>query len=734
MEQKIDKEKEAALLRELPEALTGWYLAAEGTKTVLRSREDYESYLRSGQTYSIVVMTSFAEKERDIGKIIENVYAKLPADGKMLLALNNRLGIRYFCGDRDPYTERNFDSVEDYRRAYSKEQDRFDGRMYSYAQISEMLAEAGVHTFQFFSVFSDLSNPFLIYAQDYDPRENLAARAFPSYHYPDTVFLEEEFLYSGLIANGLFHRMSNAFLIECAKDGKLSDVQHVTASVERGHENGIYTLIHRTGMVEKRAIYPEGRERIRNLAGNTIALQARGIRVVEGSMRGDSYWMPYVEAPVGQVYLLNLLREDKEAFLKALDHFRDLILQSSEIKEDKEYGQVFNKAYVDMVPLNSFYKDGEFVFFDQEFVLSDYPVKVVLYRMICTLFAGGDAAGFIAQDELYERYGLKDELEKWAELERRFMIRLRNEDQLRIYHEKTRRNYAALNSNRQRLNFSEEEFRRRFVDIFHNLKGKRLIVFGSGRFAEHFIEWYGRDYPVAAIVDNNEQAWGKELNGIKVVSPQMLAAVDREEYRVVVCIKNYLSVMKQLKDMGIDDYVFYDRDKLYDTAPRIIRTKETADEAENGISTVPRNDASGKKYHVGYVAGTFDMFHMGHLNLLKKAKSMCDYLIVGVVSDEGVYRQKQKYPVIPCADRCEIIRACRYADQVEELPPKYDGIRDAYRRYRFDVQFSGDDHSDSVEWQATREFLKKNGADIIFFPYTQGVSSTMLREKLENVD
>ena len=733
MEQKIDKGKEAALLKELPEALTGWYPVA-GVKRVLRSREELADFLEGDEICNTVLLTSFIEKERDIGKIIENVYAKLPADGKMLLALNNRLGVRYFCGDRDPYTERNFDPIEDYRRVYSKEQDRFDGRMYSYAQIKEMLTDAGVYAFQFFSVFSDLSNPFLIYAQDYDPRENLTTRAVPSYHYPDTVFLEEEFLYSGLIANGLFHRMSNAFLVECAKDGKLSDVQHVTASVERGNENGIYTLIHRTGTVEKRAIYPEGRERIRNLAENIMALQARGIRVVEGSMREDAYWMPYVEAPVGQVYLLDLLRRDKEAFLEALDHFRDLILQSSEIKEDEEYGQVFSRAYVDMVPLNSFYIDGEFVFFDQEFVLPDYPVKVVLYRMICTLLAGGDVVGIIDSDELYERYGLKEELKKWVGLEREFMIRLRNEDQLRIYHEKIRRNDTVLNNNRQRLNFSEEEFRRRFVDIFHNLRGKKLIVFGSGRFAEHFLEWYGQDYPVAAIVDNNEKAWGKELNGIKVVSPQMLVAVDRGEYRVVVCIKNYLSVMKQLQDMGIDDYVFYDMNKLYDTAPRIVVTEGTADEAGNGITAVSQNDASGKKYHVGYVAGTFDMFHVGHLNLLKKAKSMCDYLIVGVVSDEGVYRQKQKYPVIPCADRCEIIRACRYADQVEELPPKYDGIRDAYKRYRFDVQFSGDDHSDSVEWQATREFLKKNGADIVFFPYTQGVSSTMLRERRENMD
>ena len=186
------------------------------------------------ERFDYIISVAALERQLHPERILVCLRKLLKADGKLLLGMNNRFGIKYFCGDRDPYTERSFDGVEGYRRAYTKKEDTFQGRMYSQAELRTMLQNAGWEECRFYAVLSDLENPTLIYAQDFLPNEDLSVRLFPTYHYPDSVFLEEECLYTDLIANGMFHQMANSYLIECALDGRFSDISHVTGSMERG--------------------------------------------------------------------------------------------------------------------------------------------------------------------------------------------------------------------------------------------------------------------------------------------------------------------------------------------------------------------------------------------------------------------------------------------------------------------------------------------------------------------
>lgn len=681
----------------------------------------------------------------------------LKPDGILLLGMNNRFGLKYFCGDRDPYTERNFDGIEGYRRAYAKKEDKFTGRCYSREEMREMLSEAGWENIQFLSVLSDLDNPRLIYGEDSLPNEDLSNRLFPTYHYPKSVFLEEESLYDGLIKNGMFHKMANAYLVECSLNGKLCDVSHVTSSMERGRENALLTIIRRSGIVEKRAAYEEGRERLHKLLEHGQELAKCGIPVIDAKIEKDLhgediYVMPYIKEESGQLYLKRLLHTDREQFFKEMDHFRDLILQSSEIvKPDQGDGEgaILKKGYLDMVPLNSFHVDGTFLFYDQEFCEEHYPANEMIWRMIATFYAGDIEVGkLLPVNQLLERYGLMEKLEKWQKMEWDFLAELRKEKELRSYHEKCRRDSGIVNANRQRMNFSAGEYQKLFVDIFHNADTRKLILFGSGNFTKRFLGLYRQDYPVYAVVDNNKEKWGQEIEGIPIQPPDIIKQMQSGEYKVLICIKNYLSVMKQLDEMGVREYSIYDSGKDYprkrrpvvsgtlagsmkDSGANSLALNEADSLASNGADGGTGGPGFRKRFHTGYIAGVFDLFHVGHLNMFKRAKEQCDYLIVGVVTDEGVRKYKKTEPFIPFEERIELVRACRYVDEVVDIPVNYGGTRDAYKLLHFDCQFSGSDYADNPDWLMEKEFLEKNGAEMVFFPYTESTSSSQIKQLIE---
>lgn len=685
-----------------------------------------EWQIRHKNRFDYIVSMEDLETQSQPQKFLKDWRNLLKPNGRMLLGMNNRLGLRYFCGDRDRYTDRNFDGVENYRRAYGKKEDTFLGRMYSQSEIKNMLHQGGWEAYQFFSVLSDLNNPTLIYSEDYLPNEDLANRVFPTYIYPESVFLEEEAIYSSLIENGMFHQMANAYLIECSLNGEFSDVYQVTSSMERGKEDALLTIIHKNGLVEKKGAYPEGLMRLESLMKHGNELRTQGLAVIDAKIENGVMKMPYIEAEVGQVYLKRLLLTDKERFFDELDHFRDLILQSSEIvKPDLGDGEgaILSRGYLDMVPLNSFHIDGEFVFYDQEFCMENYPANVIIARMILTFYSGNiEFEKIISLDELFERYGLNTQKERWRKMEWEFLSSLRKENELRNYHDKYRRNFGIVNSNRQRINYSADEYDRLFVDIFRNADTRKLILFGSGNFTKKFLELYRNDYNVYTIIDNNKEKWGQELDGIPINSPNILTQLQSGEYMVLICIKNYLSVMKQLKSMGVTEYAIYDSNKNYP------RKRNPIVSQQNKVT----QDYTAKRYHTGYIAGVFDLFHVGHLNMFKRAKEQCNYLIVGVVSDEGVRINKKKEPFIPFDERIEMVRSCRYVDEVVEIPFNFCGTRDAWRLYHFDCQFSGSDYSNHPDWLADKEFLEKHGAEMIFFPYTEQTSSTRIRTLIDH--
>lgn len=138
-----------------------------------------------------------------------------------------------------------------------------------------------------------------------------------------------------------------------------------------------------------------------------------------------------------------------------------------------------------------------------------------------------------------------------------------------------------------------------------------------------------------------------------------------------------------------------------------------------------------KKYKVGYTVGVFDLFHVGHLNLLERCKAMCDVLIVGVCDDNYVRDVKHKEPVISETDRCRIVKALKCVDDAVIVDFKItDDKMLAYEKFKFDVLFSGDDWKGSERYLRTEEQFKPLGVSIEYLPYTKGVSTSELKSKI----
>lgn len=764
--------------RNLPKALINWYNFENGAgilfisggdpeceilyealteKSVKTYKADLEM-LENGLTdakYRYIVAAGILERVENPVNLLKRIRALLEPSGKLLLGTENRLALRNFCGDKDIFSGHVFGGIDRYSRNGG-----IGKGAYAKSELIRLLESADFSEYRFYSVMPCLSRPQLILSEDYLPNEPLEVRIFPQYNHPETVFLMEEKLYKPLMDNNMFHQMANAFLIECVIDGSISDIDQITVQGDRSREEAMATIIRHGNSVTKKALYPEGQWKLQRLMENNVYLQRHGIPVIDAQIEKNAYIMPYIDAQIATEYFQNLLRNSREEFVKELGRFQELICKSSEHvpyaevdwerfdpewqkrkKDDpnidrwkklafgteeakRDIGVILERGYVDMVSLNCFYADQDFLFFDQEFYIEAFPANAVFIRTIDFIYRDApDMETLYPKDELLKQFHLYEHRDTWRSYADVFLIKLKHEKELSVYHRLHRRHWKTVRENRYRMDYSQEQYDRFFTNIFKGIGSKRIYLFGAGHYTENFMERFGKDLKIDAILDNDVEKQGMELHGVKIMPPSLLEKTD-DPYKVFICIKHYAEVLAQLQKMGVQNIAVYDPRLDYEMPKRRRIDRETA----------LAETSSTKKYHTGYVAGVFDLFHIGHLNLLRRAKEACDYLIVGVVTDEQVIEDKKTKPCIPFAERMAIVQACRYVDEAVEIPADNPGTEAAYYKYRFDAQFSGSDYEDNPYWISKKVFLRQHGAELVFFPYTENVCSTKIKEQIEERD
>ena len=699
-------------------------------------RSVYEvKYVPSVEKYDYIIIMQVleqTEKPLELLKILRNM---LKREGKLLVGANNRLGIRYFCGEQDPYTKGYFDGIENYP-ASSRRNLYSCGKNYARYEIEELLDSSGFSYKKFYSVLPNLEFAQQLYADGINPSEELAVSYAPLYKNKSEIFMQEELIYTSLIKNNMFHQMANSYFIEAGSQKDFADVKQVTLSNDRGVESAMMTIV-RTKTVEKKALYMEGRERLNNLKKNQEYLANRGIAVIDGDIKGNKYEMPFIDSVLGNVYMSDLLCHDLERFIDRMDHFRDIVISSSEIIEENEYGLILKKGLIDLVPLNSFYLKDEFVFFDQEYTIENLPVNVILFRSLVIIYGSIQGEALVSMDFFFDRYHMREKLEAFSNISSEFISNLRKQSYFVDFNSKHRALLQEITANRKKFggNMAEKDIvgDELLESCFDNIGGRKLFVFGSGKYADEFLAMYRYDYEILGILDNDSEKWNKELYNIPIISPDVLNDYESESYKVIICMKDFEQVLAQLHSFGTKYIGLFSINYVYPGRQKYMPGQNGLNVKQNFIDKAEMQGdiQSTKKYHVGYIAGVFDLYHLGHLNMFRRAKELCDYLIVGVVSDEGVQVNKKTEPFVPFEERIEIVRSCRYVDEAVEIPFVYCRTPEAFRKYHFDVQFSGSDYESDPGWLAMRDYLRTHGADLIFFPYTQQTSSTKLKNLIE---
>lgn len=588
------------------------FLRRDCEVTVLGESDDISQY-------DYVIALDEIEMQRDPQEKVREWTAYVKPEGSLIISCDNRFGLKYICGTPEKYTEIPYLGINGYFEGLSTGRETFPGqavsggqksemgRLYSRQEVIRILGQAGAEHYKFFYPVPDSRMPQMIYT-DSSRNGSSSVTRLADYDYEDKRMTGiEHRMFGEMIDLGALPFCANSFIIEITKEKKVSDISFAVVTTDRGKEYGMATTVRESGLVYKRPLYEEGEQDLRKLCEYTEELAARGIPVVEGTLKRDSVGafmeMPYVEAQPLTEVLDSLVKNNRDEFIKLFDVIVENIHNSYTAEEGR------GRVYLDLAPCNAFFVGGvnPILFYDQEFVAEE------------PLVAEADDAAMAGREEL--------------------------------------------------INYS----------IYRTIK----YYFASSKAAREVMK-------------------PEELAVRYGIKEDMTAGLEMRE-------KAFLEKVRKTSEF---DWLF----------------KAATPDYESMLRQAKKIAHKKKPYKVGYVPGVFDLFHTGHLRLIERCKERCEYLIVGVLTDELVEYYKGKRPVISCENRMAVIRGLAAVDEVIPVDFSNTDKLDAWEQLHYDCHFSGDDHVN--HWKDVHAALIERGSNMEFFSYTEGISSTMIKDKI----
>ncbi|MGN0437285.1 MAG: adenylyltransferase/cytidyltransferase family protein [Lachnospiraceae bacterium] len=451
----------------------------------------------------------------------------LKENGHILLVEENRYGIKYFCGAKDPYTDIVYDGINNYLEGNSEK-----GRCYSRKQLVELLELNHAHNYKFYYPVPDSRMPQMIFSDNYQNGINSFERLV-DYNYIDKAMTGVEHRILGeLIDEGALPFLSNSFVIDIAKN-EVSDIDYAVITADRGMKFGCATTIHKGEVVRKRPLWKQGEDNIKKLYENTKDLMEHGIPIIKTELKEDARGlylsMPYCKHTGLSEVLKKLVVNEKEKFLNIFDDIYTYISKASHVIASNENGEILEKGYIDLAPCNAFYCKEGIIFYDQEFVMENCPLQFAMYRTLKYCYASAkDLENEITLASMYARYGITGKMiSQFGMMEQDFIKGLRNTDVYRPMFQWATPDYKKLYDRMKEitcLSFeSDKPYHIGYVpgvfDLFHtgHLKliercKERCDYLIVGVLTDELVEFYKGKKPVISYEDR-----AYVINGLEAV-------------------------------------------------------------------------------------------------------------------------------------------------------------------------------------------------------------------------
>lgn len=371
----------------------------------------------------------------------------LKPDGKLLVAIENQYGLKYWCGMPEDHVGIPFEGINQYRDVER------GVRTFSKTALDTLIKESGFHNTYFYYPYPDYKLPTVIYSQDVLPskKDTVNSENFRGYSSAgeNTLIANEKNLYMDIVENHVFEFFTNSFLVECSDSSQLGEITFARLTSERKEQYRMATRFTRDSTVEKKPLTMLcAQTHVRQLFKNVNILKQAGIKIVEYRADNGMVVSDYIEKPLLEDVILNALKEgNTDEIYRLIDLMYGEILRSSEqiswkdnilytldlgIEENEElFGPILKIGFLDMSFRNAFYCEGEILWFDQEWVLEAVPAKFILYYVLTWLYYSyPQLEGACPSAEVIAHYHMQDACEAFEKLRELFGYLVSDEAQV----------------------------------------------------------------------------------------------------------------------------------------------------------------------------------------------------------------------------------------------------------------------------------------------------------------